>query len=83
MLNNLDHVFKTYFIVIKNRMQKVENLEEDKVLFKAIEEKKTRINTEQKAFANFVSTKSNAKSQKDEIKEKIKFVGWSKNKKRG
>ena len=37
MFNNLSLAFKTYRIVINNWMQKNEQLEEDKVLLKAIE----------------------------------------------
>ena len=41
MLNNLGLAFKTYLTVVNDRMQKDEKLEEDEVLFKAIEEEET------------------------------------------
>lgn len=49
MLNNLGRAFKTYLIVVNDRMQKDKKLEEDEALFKAIEEEDIRIVTEQKA----------------------------------
>ena len=58
MLNNLGPAFKTYLTVVNDRMRKDEKLEEDEILFKAIEEEETRIVTEQKAIANFATTKS-------------------------
>lgn len=42
-------------------MQKNEKLEENEVLFKAIEEEKTRIKAKHKVSANFALIKSNAK----------------------
>lgn len=60
MLNNLGLAFKTYLTVVNNQMQKAERLEEDKVLFKAIEEKETCIKAEHKTSTKFVSIKSNA-----------------------
>ena len=63
MLNNLSPAFKTYLIVVNDRMQKDEKLEEDEVLFKAIEEEETRIKVKHKASANFASSKSNVKPQ--------------------
>ncbi len=62
MLNNLSPVFKMYLTVVNDQMRKDEKLKKDEVLFKAIEEKKTRIKVEYKAFAIFTLTKSNAKS---------------------
>ena len=64
-------------------MQKDEKLEENKVLFKAIEEEETRIKAKYKASANFASTKSNAKFKRRASKEKKKFVKWPKYKKCG
>ena len=58
MLNNLGPAFKTYLTVINDQMRKDEKLEEDEILFKAIEEEETRIVTKQKASANFATTKS-------------------------
>ena len=83
MLNNLGPTFKTYLTIVNNQMQKDEKLKEDEVLFKAIKEKKTRIKAKHKAFANFASTKSNAKPKKGASKEKKKFVKWPKYKKYG
>lgn len=70
MLNNLGPVFKTYLTIVNNWMQKDEKLEEDKVLFKVIEEEKTRIKAKHKVSANFTSTKSNAKPQERAFKRK-------------
>ena len=61
MLNNLSLGFKTYLIVVNDRMQKDEQLEKDENLFKDIEKEKTCIKTESKAFANFATIKSNSK----------------------
>ena len=83
MLNNLGPVFETYLIVVNNQMQKAEKLEEDEVLFKAIEEEETCIKAEHKTSANFASTKSNAKPKRGTTKEKKKFVEWPKCKKCG
>lgn len=58
MLNNLGPAFKTYLTVVNDWMRKDKKLEENEALFKAIEEEETRIVTEQKASANFASTKS-------------------------
>lgn len=58
MLNNLESAFKTYLAVVKDRTRTDEKLKDDKVLFKAIEEEETRMKAEQKASANFASTKS-------------------------
>lgn len=41
MLNNLGLTFKIYFTIVNNQMQKDKKLEEDEILFKAIEGKKT------------------------------------------
>lgn len=83
MQNNFRLIFKIYFIVVNNRMQKEQKLEEDKILFKAIEEKKTLIKTKYNAFANFAATKSNTKPKKRVVKRKKEFVEWSKYKKCG
>ena len=61
MLNNLGPAFKTYLTVVNDRMWKDENLEEDDILFKAIEKEKTCIKADHKVSANFASTKPNAK----------------------
>ncbi len=78
ILNNLGPISKTYLTIIKNQIQKDENLQEDKILFKAIEEKETHIKVEHKAFANFILTKPNAKPKKKASKEKKEFVKWPK-----
>lgn len=41
MLKNLGFIFKTYFTIINNQMQKKKKLDEDKTLFKVIEKEKT------------------------------------------
>lgn len=61
ILNNLGLVFKIYLTIVNNQMQKNKKLEEDEVLFKAIEEEKTCFKAEHKTSANFTLTKSNAK----------------------
>ena len=81
MLNNLWPVFKTDLTVINDRIRKNKKLKEDDVLFKAFEEKETRIKAEYKASANCASTESNAKPQKEATKRKTKFVEWLKCKK--
>lgn len=81
ILNNLKPAFKTYLIVINNQMQKKEKLEEIKVLFKAIQEKKTCIKIEYQASTNFGSTKSYVKLQRGVEKEKKPFIDWPKYKK--
>ncbi len=83
MLNNLWPAFKTYWIVVNDRVQKDKKLEEDDVLFKAIEEEETRIKADHRASANFASTKSNAKPQGRAAKEKKEFVEWPKCRKFG
>lgn len=62
-------------------MQKNEKLEEDEILFKAIEEEKIWIKAKHKVSANFASLKSDAKSQEKAIKAKKEFVKWPKFKK--
>ena len=76
MLNNLGPTFKTYLTVINDQIQKYEKLEEDEVLFKAIEEEETCIKAEYKASANFALTKSHAKLQRGVgvAKRKKEFV---------
>ena len=79
MLNNLGPTFKIYPTVVNDRMQKDEQLEEDKVLFKAIVEEETRIKAESKASANFATTKLHSKSQRSAApKGKKEFVEWPK-----
>lgn len=55
-------------------MQKNENWEKDKILFKVIEEEKTHIKAKYKASTNFASTKSNAKPKEGTSKEKKEVV---------
>ncbi len=74
LLNNLWPAFKTYLTVVNDRMRKDEKLKEDDVLFKAIEEEKTRIKADHRASVNLVSTKSNAKPQGGAAKIKKEFV---------
>ena len=74
ILNNLGPACKTYFTVVNDRMRKDERLEEDDVLFKAIEEEETSIKVDHLASANFFSTKSNAKLYVGAAKGKRKFV---------
>ena len=84
MLNNLGPAFKTYLTVVNDRMRKDEQLEEDEVLFKAIEEEETRIKAESKASANFAATKSHSKPQGGAApKGKKEFVEWPKCRKCG
>ena len=79
ILNNLGPAFKIYLTVVNNRMQKDEQLEEDRVLFKVIMEKETRIKVESKASANFATKKSYSKSQGGVApKVKKEFVEWPK-----
>lgn len=61
MLHNLGFIFKTYLTIINNQIHKNEQLKEDKVLLRAIEEEKTRIMVKHNASANFAITKSNIK----------------------
>lgn len=77
MLNNLGPAFKTYLTVVNDRMRTDEKLEDDEILFKAIEEEETRMKADQKASANFASTRSQGN-----VKER-KFVEWPKCKKCG
>lgn len=71
MLNNLGPAFKTYLTVVNDRMRKDKKLEEDEALFKAIEEEETRIVTEQKASANFATTKSHYSRSQEGGKEDL------------
>lgn len=73
ILSNFGPAFKTYLTFVNNRMRIDEKLEEDEVLFKAIEEEETRIKAVHKASANFASTKSKAKSQggRNQRKERV------------
>lgn len=57
MVNNLGAVFKTYITIVSHQIQKNKQLEDNKVLFKAIKKKKIHIKDEYKAPANFVTTK--------------------------
>lgn len=70
MLNNLGPAFKTYLTVVNDWMRKDEKLEEDEVLFKAIEEEETRIRVKYKASINFALTKSNLIPQGGAVKGK-------------
>lgn len=83
MLNNLGLLFKTYLTVVNDRMQIDKKLEDDEILFKAIEEKETRMKAEQKASANFASAKSQSRTQGKSSKEKKEFSDWPKCKKCG
>lgn len=83
MFNNLGLVFKIYLTIINNQIQKNKKLEENEVLFKAIEEEETCIKTKHKASANFTSTKSNAKPKERTSKEKKEFIKQPKYKKYG
>ena len=80
-LNNLWPPFKTYLIVVYDRIRKNKKLDMDNVLFKASEEEETHIKTNYRASANCVSTKSNATPQVGVAKDKIEFVKWLKCKK--
>lgn len=71
ILNNLGPIFKIYLTVINNQMQKNRKLEENKVLFKAIEEEKTQIVTKQKTNANFVTIKSHYSQLQEKSKENL------------
>ena len=64
ILNNLGLAFQTYLTIFNNQMQKDEQLEEDKILFKAIKEKETCLKAESKASVNFAITKSHSKLQR-------------------
>ncbi len=83
MLNNHGPSFKTYLTVVNDGIRKDKKLEEDDILFKAIEEEKTRINANHRASANFASTKSNAKPQGGAAKEKNECGEWFKCRKCG
>lgn len=65
MLNNLGPAFKTYLTVVNDQMRTDEKLEDDEVLFKAIEDEKTRMKVGQKASANFASTKSKSQGNSE------------------
>lgn len=69
MLNNFGPAFKTYLIVLNDCMQKDKKLEENEALFKVIEKKKNRIVTEQKASANFATTRSNYSQSQERSKK--------------
>lgn len=56
MFNNPGPIFKTYLIIINDWMQKDEKLEDDEILFKAIEKEETRIKAKYKVSTNFLST---------------------------
>lgn len=71
MLNNLGPAFKTYLTVVNNRIQKDKKLEENKALFKVIEEKETRIVIEQKVSVNFVMIKSHYLQLQERGKENL------------
>ncbi len=83
MLNNLGPAFKTYLTVVNDQIWKDKKLEEDNVLFEAIEEEETCIKADHKLSANFVSTKSSAKPQRRAAKRKKEFVEWPKCRKCG
>ncbi len=83
MLNNLGPVFKTYLTVVNDRIRRDKKLEEDGVIFRAIEEEETRIKADHRASANFTSTKSNAKPQHGAATGKKEFVEWPKCRKCG
>ena len=70
MLNNLGPAFKTYLTIVNDQMRKNKKLEEDKTLFTAIEEEEIRIVTEEKASANFATTRSNYSRLQEEGKKK-------------
>ncbi len=76
MLNNLGPTFKTHLTFVKDEIRKDKKLEEDDVLFKAIEEEETRIKVNHRASANFASIKSSAKPQGEATKGKKEFVEW-------
>lgn len=76
-------IFKTYLTIAKNQIQKDKQLEEDEVLFKAIEEEKTHIKAKYKNSANFGSIKLNTKLKREAFKRKKEFVKHSKYKKYG
>lgn len=69
-MNNFGPAFKIYLTVVKNSMQKVKQFAEDKILFKVIEEKETRIKAEDKASANFAATKSKLKLKVESLEKK-------------
>ena len=83
MLNNLSPTFKTYLTIVNNCRQKVEQFEEDEILFKAIEEEETYIKTVSKASVNFATIKSHSKPQGQAQKRRKEFVKWPKYKKCG
>ena len=62
-------------------MQKAKKLEEDKVLFKVIEEEEYCIKAEYKTSTNFALIKLNAKPKRKALKDKKEFVKWPKCKK--
>lgn len=75
MLNNPYSTLKTYLTVINNRPQKDMQLEENKVLFKRIEEEKTHITATSKVSVNFPTTKCYFKPQERVCcKKKKEFV---------
>lgn len=62
-------IFKVYFIIVKNCMQKDKKLKEDEVLFKAIKEEKTQIVIKWKASENFAAKRLNYLRLQYESKE--------------
>ncbi len=83
ILNNFRPAFKKYLTVVNDQMRKEEKLEDDDVLFKAIDEEETHIKADNKTSANFGSTKSNAKPQGGAAKGKKEFIEWPKCRKCG
>lgn len=70
IFNNFSFAFKTYFTIVNNRMQKNEKLEEDKVLFKAIEEIKTCIKAKHKTSTKFCLDKIKCQTLKKSCHKK-------------
>lgn len=62
--------FKNYLTVVNDRIQKDEKLEDDEILFKAIEEEETQMKAEQKASANFASAKSKSQGNAPNFTER-------------
>lgn len=83
ILNNLGPIFKIYLTIVIDKMQKDEKLEEDKVLFKVIEEEETCIKAKHKASANFALIISNTIPKRGASKIKKEFIEWLKYKKCG
>ncbi len=74
MFNNLGQAFKTYLIIVNDRIRNNKQLDENEKLFKAIQKEKTWIISERKASVHLVTTKSyHLKLQKKDTKDQVEW----------